>query len=163
MCRSFAIWMTVIWFFCPSIYIFLTNPFSTMAGLTLLSQLMFYNLRKQSWLDELFYFLLWMQLLWAEFVWLDQRMYPPSRKDFISLTLTDPHSHTYNNGKHRRQSCWRVSGPVVQCADHGSRQMYHSDTGTLCLMQYNELVFNSCVTSLLYHRVMVDGSGGRHG
>ncbi|XP_032396262.1 endoplasmic reticulum mannosyl-oligosaccharide 1,2-alpha-mannosidase isoform X1 [Etheostoma spectabile] len=34
-------------------------------------------------------------------------MYPPSRKDFISLTLNDPHSHTYNNGKHRRQSCWR--------------------------------------------------------
>ncbi|XP_070845879.1 endoplasmic reticulum mannosyl-oligosaccharide 1,2-alpha-mannosidase [Chaetodon trifascialis] len=34
-------------------------------------------------------------------------MYPPSRKDFISLTLSDPHSHTYNNGKHRRQSCWR--------------------------------------------------------
>ncbi|KAM7393225.1 hypothetical protein PAMA_008055 [Pampus argenteus] len=34
-------------------------------------------------------------------------MYPPSRKDFISLTLRDPHSHTYNNGKHRRQSCWR--------------------------------------------------------
>ncbi|XP_051267984.1 endoplasmic reticulum mannosyl-oligosaccharide 1,2-alpha-mannosidase isoform X1 [Dicentrarchus labrax] len=34
-------------------------------------------------------------------------MYPPSRKDFVSLTLSDPHSHTYNNGKHRRQSCWR--------------------------------------------------------
>ncbi|XP_069017550.1 endoplasmic reticulum mannosyl-oligosaccharide 1,2-alpha-mannosidase [Embiotoca jacksoni] len=34
-------------------------------------------------------------------------MYPPSRKDFISLTLSDPHSHSYNNGKHRRQSCWR--------------------------------------------------------
>ncbi|XP_034402867.1 endoplasmic reticulum mannosyl-oligosaccharide 1,2-alpha-mannosidase isoform X1 [Cyclopterus lumpus] len=34
-------------------------------------------------------------------------MYPPSRKDFISLTLSDSHSHTYNNGKHRRQSCWR--------------------------------------------------------
>ncbi|XP_047426438.1 endoplasmic reticulum mannosyl-oligosaccharide 1,2-alpha-mannosidase isoform X2 [Mugil cephalus] len=34
-------------------------------------------------------------------------MYPPSRKDFISLTLSDPHSHNYNNGKHRRQSCWR--------------------------------------------------------
>nr|XP_046230717.1 endoplasmic reticulum mannosyl-oligosaccharide 1,2-alpha-mannosidase isoform X2 [Scatophagus argus] len=34
-------------------------------------------------------------------------MYPPSRKDFISLTLSDPHSHAYNNGKHRRQSCWR--------------------------------------------------------
>ncbi|XP_054468619.1 endoplasmic reticulum mannosyl-oligosaccharide 1,2-alpha-mannosidase [Anoplopoma fimbria] len=34
-------------------------------------------------------------------------MYPPSRKDFISLTLSDPHSNTYNNGKHRRQSCWR--------------------------------------------------------
>uniref|UniRef100_UPI0037E9AB3E endoplasmic reticulum mannosyl-oligosaccharide 1,2-alpha-mannosidase n=1 Tax=Semicossyphus pulcher TaxID=241346 RepID=UPI0037E9AB3E len=34
-------------------------------------------------------------------------MYPPSRKDFISLTLSDPHSHTYNNAKHRRQSCWR--------------------------------------------------------
>ncbi|CAL8317830.1 unnamed protein product [Lota lota] len=30
-------------------------------------------------------------------------MYPPSRKDFISLTLSD----SYNNGKHRRQSCWR--------------------------------------------------------
>lgn len=34
-------------------------------------------------------------------------MYPPSRKDFISLTLSDPHSRAYNNGKHRRQSCWR--------------------------------------------------------
>ncbi|XP_029025299.1 endoplasmic reticulum mannosyl-oligosaccharide 1,2-alpha-mannosidase isoform X2 [Betta splendens] len=34
-------------------------------------------------------------------------MYSPSRKDFISLTLSDPHSHNYNNGKHRRQSCWR--------------------------------------------------------
>uniref|UniRef100_A0A3B3Z3X8 alpha-1,2-Mannosidase n=1 Tax=Poecilia mexicana TaxID=48701 RepID=A0A3B3Z3X8_9TELE len=34
-------------------------------------------------------------------------MYPPPRKDFIALTLSDPHSHTYNNGKHRRQSCWR--------------------------------------------------------
>ncbi|XP_029921166.1 endoplasmic reticulum mannosyl-oligosaccharide 1,2-alpha-mannosidase isoform X1 [Myripristis murdjan] len=34
-------------------------------------------------------------------------MYPPSRKDFISLTLSDQHSRTYNNGKHRRQSCWR--------------------------------------------------------
>ncbi|XP_040053804.1 endoplasmic reticulum mannosyl-oligosaccharide 1,2-alpha-mannosidase [Gasterosteus aculeatus] len=34
-------------------------------------------------------------------------MYPPSRKDFISLTLSDPHGPSYNNGKHRRQSCWR--------------------------------------------------------
>ncbi|KAM3874595.1 LOW QUALITY PROTEIN: endoplasmic reticulum mannosyl-oligosaccharide 1,2-alpha-mannosidase [Diretmus argenteus] len=34
-------------------------------------------------------------------------MYPPPRKDFISLTLSDQHSRTYNNGKHRRQSCWR--------------------------------------------------------
>ncbi|XP_054896499.1 endoplasmic reticulum mannosyl-oligosaccharide 1,2-alpha-mannosidase [Poeciliopsis prolifica] len=34
-------------------------------------------------------------------------MYPPPRKDFIALTLSDPHSHTYNNAKHRRQSCWR--------------------------------------------------------
>ncbi|XP_037547667.1 endoplasmic reticulum mannosyl-oligosaccharide 1,2-alpha-mannosidase [Nematolebias whitei] len=34
-------------------------------------------------------------------------MYPPPRKDFIALTLSDPHSHAYNNGKHRRQSCWR--------------------------------------------------------
>ncbi|XP_056147174.1 endoplasmic reticulum mannosyl-oligosaccharide 1,2-alpha-mannosidase [Lampris incognitus] len=34
-------------------------------------------------------------------------MYPPARKDFISLTLSDQHSCTYNNGKHRRQSCWR--------------------------------------------------------
>ncbi|XP_035464217.2 endoplasmic reticulum mannosyl-oligosaccharide 1,2-alpha-mannosidase [Scophthalmus maximus] len=34
-------------------------------------------------------------------------MYPPSRKDFISLTLSDPHSHAYTNGKHRRQSCLR--------------------------------------------------------
>ncbi|XP_059893947.1 endoplasmic reticulum mannosyl-oligosaccharide 1,2-alpha-mannosidase isoform X3 [Gadus macrocephalus] len=30
-------------------------------------------------------------------------MFPSSRKDFISLTLSD----SYNNGKHRRQSCWR--------------------------------------------------------
>ena len=43
-------------------------------------------------------------------------MYPPPKKDFIALTLSDPHSHAYNNGKHRRQSCWRVSGPVVQYA-----------------------------------------------
>ncbi|XP_055792155.1 endoplasmic reticulum mannosyl-oligosaccharide 1,2-alpha-mannosidase [Salvelinus fontinalis] len=34
-------------------------------------------------------------------------MYPPSRKDFIALTLSDQHSRNYNNGKHRRQSCWR--------------------------------------------------------
>ncbi|XP_032426137.1 endoplasmic reticulum mannosyl-oligosaccharide 1,2-alpha-mannosidase [Xiphophorus hellerii] len=34
-------------------------------------------------------------------------MYPPPRKDFIALTLSDPHSHAYNNAKHRRQSCWR--------------------------------------------------------
>ncbi|XP_041825713.1 endoplasmic reticulum mannosyl-oligosaccharide 1,2-alpha-mannosidase [Melanotaenia boesemani] len=34
-------------------------------------------------------------------------MYSPPRKDFIALTLSDPHSHSYNNGKHRRQSCWR--------------------------------------------------------
>ncbi|KAG7499394.1 endoplasmic reticulum mannosyl-oligosaccharide 1,2-alpha-mannosidase-like [Solea senegalensis] len=34
-------------------------------------------------------------------------MYPPSRKDFVSLTLGDPHGNAYNNGKHRRQSCWR--------------------------------------------------------
>ncbi|KAM8827655.1 endoplasmic reticulum mannosyl-oligosaccharide 1,2-alpha-mannosidase isoform 2-T2 [Spinachia spinachia] len=34
-------------------------------------------------------------------------MYPPSRKDFISLTLSDLHGPSYNNGKHRRQSCWR--------------------------------------------------------
>lgn len=34
-------------------------------------------------------------------------MYPPPRKDFIALTLTDSSSHLYNNGKHRRQSCWR--------------------------------------------------------
>ncbi len=54
------------------------------------------------------------QLLWPTSVCPDQRMYPPFRKDFISLTLSDPHSHTYNNGKHRRQSCWRVSGPEVQ-------------------------------------------------
>ncbi|KAF7648053.1 hypothetical protein LDENG_00162660 [Lucifuga dentata] len=34
-------------------------------------------------------------------------MYSPSRKDFISLTLSDLNSQTYSNGKHRRQSCWR--------------------------------------------------------
>ncbi|KAM6902437.1 endoplasmic reticulum mannosyl-oligosaccharide 1,2-alpha-mannosidase [Xenentodon cancila] len=34
-------------------------------------------------------------------------MYPPPKKDFIALTLSDSHSHAYNNGKHRRQSCWR--------------------------------------------------------
>eukprot|EP00066_Takifugu_rubripes_P013484 XP_011602750.1 PREDICTED: endoplasmic reticulum mannosyl-oligosaccharide 1,2-alpha-mannosidase [Takifugu rubripes] len=34
-------------------------------------------------------------------------MYPPSRKDFIALTLPDSSNHPYNNGKHRRQSCWR--------------------------------------------------------
>ncbi|XP_072227720.1 endoplasmic reticulum mannosyl-oligosaccharide 1,2-alpha-mannosidase [Leuresthes tenuis] len=34
-------------------------------------------------------------------------MFPPPRKDFIALTLSDPESRTYNNGKHRRQSCWR--------------------------------------------------------
>ncbi|XP_042634767.1 endoplasmic reticulum mannosyl-oligosaccharide 1,2-alpha-mannosidase-like [Cyprinus carpio] len=34
-------------------------------------------------------------------------MYSPQRKDFVSLTLGDQHSHNYTNGKHRRQSCWR--------------------------------------------------------
>ncbi|KAM8873454.1 endoplasmic reticulum mannosyl-oligosaccharide 1,2-alpha-mannosidase [Synchiropus picturatus] len=34
-------------------------------------------------------------------------MHPPPRKDFISLTLTDPYNRMYTNGKHRRQSCWR--------------------------------------------------------
>nr|XP_061836739.1 endoplasmic reticulum mannosyl-oligosaccharide 1,2-alpha-mannosidase-like [Nerophis lumbriciformis]XP_061836740.1 endoplasmic reticulum mannosyl-oligosaccharide 1,2-alpha-mannosidase-like [Nerophis lumbriciformis] len=34
-------------------------------------------------------------------------MYQPARKDFISLTLTDQNCHIYNNGKHRKQSCWR--------------------------------------------------------
>ncbi|XP_051734337.1 endoplasmic reticulum mannosyl-oligosaccharide 1,2-alpha-mannosidase [Ctenopharyngodon idella] len=34
-------------------------------------------------------------------------MYSPQRKDFVSLTLGDQHSHSYTNGKHRRQSCWR--------------------------------------------------------
>lgn len=54
------------------------------------------------------FFCLWLQLLWPTTLCPYQRMYPPSRKDFISLTLNDPHSHAYNNGKHRRQSCWRV-------------------------------------------------------
>ncbi|XP_077594080.1 endoplasmic reticulum mannosyl-oligosaccharide 1,2-alpha-mannosidase [Stigmatopora nigra] len=35
------------------------------------------------------------------------KMYPPARKDFISLTLTDQNCYIYNNGKHRKQSCWR--------------------------------------------------------
>uniref|UniRef100_A0A1A8LIZ7 alpha-1,2-Mannosidase n=2 Tax=Nothobranchius pienaari TaxID=704102 RepID=A0A1A8LIZ7_9TELE len=34
-------------------------------------------------------------------------MYPPPRKDFIALTVSDPLSYPYNNGKHRKQSCWR--------------------------------------------------------
>ncbi|KAJ8261079.1 hypothetical protein COCON_G00168020 [Conger conger] len=35
-------------------------------------------------------------------------MYPPPRKDFISLTLTERDGYSYNNSKHwRRQSCWR--------------------------------------------------------
>ncbi|MBN3323868.1 MA1B1 mannosidase, partial [Atractosteus spatula] len=35
-------------------------------------------------------------------------MYPPMRKDFISLTLTEQDSRNYNNSKSwRRQSCWR--------------------------------------------------------
>ncbi|XP_066569329.1 mannosidase, alpha, class 1B, member 1b isoform X1 [Amia ocellicauda] len=35
-------------------------------------------------------------------------MYPPMRKDFISLTLTEQDSRNYNNSKNwRRQSCWR--------------------------------------------------------
>ncbi|KAJ8339446.1 hypothetical protein SKAU_G00362320 [Synaphobranchus kaupii] len=35
-------------------------------------------------------------------------MYPPPRKDFISLTLTEQDSRSYNNSKQwRRQSCWR--------------------------------------------------------
>ncbi|KAM9793477.1 endoplasmic reticulum mannosyl-oligosaccharide 1,2-alpha-mannosidase isoform 1-T2 [Syngnathus typhle] len=34
-------------------------------------------------------------------------MHPSTRKDFISLTLTDPNCHIYNNGKHRKQSYWR--------------------------------------------------------
>ncbi|KAI1882501.1 hypothetical protein AGOR_G00251410 [Albula goreensis] len=33
---------------------------------------------------------------------------PPSRKDFISLTLSDQDGYSYNNSKQRRrQSCWR--------------------------------------------------------
>ncbi|KAJ8379700.1 hypothetical protein SKAU_G00004780 [Synaphobranchus kaupii] len=35
-------------------------------------------------------------------------MYPPTRKDFVSLTLSERDPRTYNNGKQwRRQSCWR--------------------------------------------------------
>ncbi|XP_030625171.1 endoplasmic reticulum mannosyl-oligosaccharide 1,2-alpha-mannosidase [Chanos chanos] len=34
-------------------------------------------------------------------------MYSPPRKDFVSLTVGEQHSRNYNNGKHRRQSCWR--------------------------------------------------------
>ncbi|XP_076836167.1 endoplasmic reticulum mannosyl-oligosaccharide 1,2-alpha-mannosidase [Brachyhypopomus gauderio] len=34
-------------------------------------------------------------------------MYSPVRKDFVSLTLGEQHSHGYTNGKHRRRSCWR--------------------------------------------------------
>ncbi|KAL0965378.1 hypothetical protein UPYG_G00280530 [Umbra pygmaea] len=34
-------------------------------------------------------------------------MYPPPRKDFIALTLSEQHGRSYNNAKHRRQSCWR--------------------------------------------------------
>uniref|UniRef100_A0A673ZDB8 alpha-1,2-Mannosidase n=1 Tax=Salmo trutta TaxID=8032 RepID=A0A673ZDB8_SALTR len=35
-------------------------------------------------------------------------MHPPSRKDFVSLTLTGQGSGNYNNSKQwRRQSCWR--------------------------------------------------------
>lgn len=35
-------------------------------------------------------------------------MYPPSRKDFVSLTVSERDPRTYNNGKQwRRQSCWR--------------------------------------------------------
>ncbi|XP_049593154.1 endoplasmic reticulum mannosyl-oligosaccharide 1,2-alpha-mannosidase isoform X1 [Syngnathus scovelli] len=34
-------------------------------------------------------------------------MHPSTRKDFISLTLTDPNCHIYNNAKHRKQSYWR--------------------------------------------------------
>ncbi|KAJ8395881.1 hypothetical protein AAFF_G00027640 [Aldrovandia affinis] len=35
-------------------------------------------------------------------------MYPPPRKDFVSLTLTERDSRSYNNSKQwRRQSCWR--------------------------------------------------------
>lgn len=41
--------------------------------------------------------------------WAVLEMYSPQRKDFVSLTLGDQHSHSYTNGKHRRQSCWRVS------------------------------------------------------
>ncbi|TNN25307.1 hypothetical protein EYF80_064565 [Liparis tanakae] len=67
-------------------------------------------------------------------------MYPPSRKDFISLTLGDSRSHAYNNGKHRRRSCWRVSGAAVRCADRGSRRRRRRDPR---LTQNNELVFNS--------------------
>ncbi|XP_064165085.1 endoplasmic reticulum mannosyl-oligosaccharide 1,2-alpha-mannosidase isoform X2 [Anguilla rostrata] len=35
-------------------------------------------------------------------------MYPPPRKDFVSLTLSERDGGSYNNSKHwRRQSCWR--------------------------------------------------------
>ncbi|XP_018614917.2 endoplasmic reticulum mannosyl-oligosaccharide 1,2-alpha-mannosidase isoform X3 [Scleropages formosus] len=35
-------------------------------------------------------------------------MYPPARKDFITLTVTEQDGRSYNNSKQwRRQSCWR--------------------------------------------------------
>ncbi|XP_036383218.1 mannosidase, alpha, class 1B, member 1b [Megalops cyprinoides] len=35
-------------------------------------------------------------------------MYPPARKDFVSLTVSERDPRSYNNGKQwRRQSCWR--------------------------------------------------------
>ncbi|XP_056141761.1 mannosidase, alpha, class 1B, member 1b [Lampris incognitus] len=35
-------------------------------------------------------------------------MHPPSRKDYVSVTFTEPARGTYNNSKQlRRQSCWR--------------------------------------------------------
>lgn len=65
----------------------------------------------------IFFYFSWYSFYVPVTVHPDQRMYPPSRKDFISLTLSDPHNHSYNNGKQRRQSCWRVSGPGCRSLD----------------------------------------------
>uniref|UniRef100_A0A672Z792 Uncharacterized protein n=1 Tax=Sphaeramia orbicularis TaxID=375764 RepID=A0A672Z792_9TELE len=37
-------------------------------------------------------------------------MHPPSRQDYVSITLAGQGSGIYNNSKQwRRQSCWRVN------------------------------------------------------
>lgn len=63
------------------------------------------------WLDVILVFFSPFSPIWFSVFecWAVLEMYSPQRKDFVSLTLGDQHNRSYTNGKHRRQSCWRVS------------------------------------------------------